>query len=154
MRNKVSFNYANATLNISGKKELKRFIESLFEKENIALGTLSYVFCSDEDLLEMNKKFLNHDYYTDILTFDLSDNASIKGEVYISVERVKENAFIHSKTYFEEVLRVIFHGALHLCGYGDKSKEEKLKMRAREDYYIHAFQNSIVKVSRETKEEK
>lgn len=154
MESKVSFNYAGRKLNISGKKDLKRFIQYLFQEEKIKLKSLSYIFCSDEDLLEMNKKFLNHDYYTDILTFELSDSNSVEGEIYISSDRVKDNATAHSKTYFEEMLRVVFHGALHLCGYRDKTEEEKMEMRTKEDYYIDAYKNFIVKVSRETKEEK
>jgi rRNA maturation RNase YbeY len=114
-------------------------VASLFKKEKVSLSRLDYVFCSDEFLLEINNKFLNHDYYTDIITFDLSDTDSIMGEIYISIDRVKDNATQQSTSFKEELTRVIFHGALHLCGYKDKKQSEINLMRQKENYYLNLF---------------
>ena len=122
------------------KTKLKQFIKILFSSEGRELNSIDYIFCSDEYLHSLNKEFLQHDYFTDILTFDLSkNNSAITGEIYISTERVKENAFTHNATYLSELKRVIFHGALHLCGYLDKTDKEKELMTQRENYYLEQF---------------
>jgi probable rRNA maturation factor len=139
---KVRFNYADvAAIALKDKTRVKSFVEELFLKENRQLQKLEYIFCSDNYLLEINKSFLQHDYFTDIITFDLSvsKNETI-GEIYISVDRVRENAMTHSVTFQTELLRVIFHGALHLCGYKDKKKSEITIMREKEDYYLLLFE--------------
>lgn len=133
------FHYADRNLTVTGKTALKEMVWSLFKKEKISVSRLDYVFCSDDYLLEINKKFLRHDYYTDIITFDLSDADSIKGEIYISIDRVKENAILQSAAFKDELARVIFHGALHLCGYKDKKKSEINLMRQKENYYLKLF---------------
>jgi probable rRNA maturation factor len=139
---KVHFNYADRKLNIPNKTNLKAFVEQLFKQEKKELGCIRYVFCSDEYLLEINKASLNHDYYTDIITFGLSEpNQPIEAEVYVSIDRVKENAFSMNIPFKEELYRVVFHGALHLCGYKDKKKEDILVMRKKEDEYLKLFLN-------------
>ena len=140
----ISFNYADVKpISLPSKTALKTFIESLFKKEKKKLKQLSYIFCSDEYLLQINKDFLQHDYYTDIITFDLSDSNETVGEVYISVDTVRDNAKEHRVPVKDELHRVIFHGALHLCGYGDKKKSEITIMRGKEDYYLQLLkQNS------------
>ena len=139
----ILFRNADKTFLFPDKKGLKHFIEFLFEKEKKGLYELTYVFCSDEYLLSINKDFLQHDYYTDIITFDLSENSKqIIGEIYISLDRVKDNAKTLNTNIKEETLRVIFHGALHLCGYKDKSKADITKMRQKENYYISLFNQS------------
>lgn len=136
----ISFRSADRRLHLSGKTGLKEFIQSIFKKEKNKLASLTYVFCSDEYLLQINRDFLHHDFYTDIITFGLSEPGyPIEAEVYISLDRVKDNAKIHGATYTEEILRVIFHGALHLCGYGDKKKREITLMREKEDHYLRLF---------------
>ncbi len=115
---------------------LKAFIEKMFRKEGRKLGSLNYIFCSDKRLLEINRQFLQHDYYTDIITFDLSSGPEIEAEIYISIDRVRENARNLSLTLKSELHRVIFHGALHLCGYGDKTAEEVEGMRRAEGYWL------------------
>lgn len=136
----VLFHTADKQLKLKNKTALKEFIASIFDHENQPLKKLDYVFCSDEYLLQMNKDFLQHDYYTDIITFPLSDkHQPIAGEVYISLDRVNDNASQHNVSVLDETLRVLFHGALHLCGYGDKSKNEIKAMRAKEDFYINLF---------------
>ncbi len=137
---KVHFSYADRQLNFSNKTSLKIFVETIFKKEKKQLGSIRYVFCSDDFLLEINRSSLNHDYYTDIITFDLSDsNQPIESEVYVSLDRIKENAQQQGFSFKDELCRVVFHGALHLCGYKDKRKEDILIMRKKEDYYLKQF---------------
>ncbi len=127
-------------VSLEQKTNLKAFIESLFKKEKKKLESLNYIFCSDAQLLVINKDFLSHDDYTDIITFDLSEPGSgTTGEIYISIDRVRENAKLHSTTIKQELHRVIFHGALHLCGYRDKSSAEKTLMRSKEDFYLKRY---------------
>ncbi|MEY3821857.1 MAG: rRNA maturation RNase YbeY [Bacteroidota bacterium] len=137
---KVNFQKADSALTLTSKTELKAFIESLFKKEKTPLATINYIFCSDEYLLSINQQFLKHDYYTDIITFGLHDKGTpVVAEVYISTDRVKDNAANHGVTYTNEMLRVLFHGALHLCGYKDKSKVDILTIRAKEDAYLKRY---------------
>ena len=140
----ILFRNADKTFLFPNKKRLKQFIELLFKKEKKGLYELTYVFCSDEYLLGINKDFLKHDFYTDIITFDLSENnKQTIGEIYISLDRIKDNAKTMNASIKEETLRVIFHGALHLCGYKDKSKADIIKMRMKEDYYLSLFKSSL-----------
>ena len=122
------------------KKKLKAAVAGLMKDEGKSFVSLDYIFCSDEYLLEINQNFLNHDDLTDIITFDLSDNkVNLKGEIYISVERVLDNSLLFNSTFRDELARVVFHGALHLCGYKDKSKKELVEIREKEDYYLGKF---------------
>lgn len=124
------------------KLKIRYFIEFLFKREGKILKRIDYIFCDDLFLLSINQSFLNHDYFTDIITFDLSDKKEeIIGEVYISVDRIKENAKLFSVTTNEERLRVIIHGALHLCGYKDKRKSDKEIMQQKENEYLSLFIN-------------
>lgn len=109
--------------------------------EKRELGTLAYNFVSDEELWRMNKQFLNHDTYTDIITFDYSDGETVHGEIYISVDRVKDNADKLKITPREELLRVMAHGLLHLCGYKDKSPIQQKQMRAAEERALKIFRS-------------
>lgn len=119
---------------------LKGFLEKQMKKEGIRIECLQYVFCSDKYLLGINKQFLNHDYYTDIISFDLSETKGVLiGDIYISVDRVKENAKTMKTKQTDELLRVIFHGALHFCGYKDKKTADAKLMRAMEDKWIKAY---------------
>ena len=137
---RVKFNYADRKLSLSDKSNLKSFIISLFEEEKTKLDELNYIFCSDEYLLQINKDHLNHDYYTDIITFSLEEEGNpIIGEIYISLDRIKENSLIQKTNQLEETLRVIFHGSLHLCGYLDKKIKDIKLMREKEDYYINQY---------------
>lgn len=137
---KISFHYADTRLNIPGKNSIKQFIPLLFKKEKHPVEELRYIFCSDEYLLQINRDFLRHDYYTDIITFDLSEKGKgITGEIYISIDRVKDNARVHQTSFREEILRVIFHGALHLCGYKDKTASQTKLMRQKEEEYIQLY---------------
>lgn len=134
----VRFNHSDiGSISLKGKNIIKRLIIEIFISEGKNLNTLNYIFCSDTFLLGINKKFLKHNDYTDIISFDLSESNNITGEIYISVERVKENAFTQDVSFKNELCRVIIHGALHLCGYKDKKKSEITVMREKEDYYLH-----------------
>jgi probable rRNA maturation factor len=139
----VEFRSADRTLRLPGKTELKVFIQSIFKKEKHLLSSITYIFCSDEFLLRMNRDFLKHDYYTDIITFGLAAKGEpVEAEVYISLDRVKDNAANLETSFKEETLRVIFHGALHLCGYKDKRKSEITLMREKEEQYLRLFEKN------------
>lgn len=143
----ISFHSADRTTRLSGKKDLIVYLEDLFRKEGKPLSSLVYVFCSDDYLLQINQNFLKHDYYTDIVTFELSDSKErIEGEVYISLDRVKDNAISLIIPFKDELLRVIFHGALHLCGYKDKKEEEIKIMRQKEDFYLDNYNKIYTKI--------
>ncbi len=137
----VRFGYADRKLMLKNKRMVQFFLTDLVKREANRFCQLQYVFCSDEYLHQMNVSFLQHDDYTDIITFDLSDSPEqiMKGEIYISADRVAANAAELGVLFEQEILRVIFHGALHLCGYGDKTKAAKLMMRSREDFYLKEF---------------
>lgn len=139
---KVFFHYVDKKLNIQNKRDIQRNIIKLFRREGKEIKRMDYIFCSDEYLLEINRNHLNHDFYTDIITFELSATKATIAEIYISMDRVKENAQNLDIPFNKEILRVIIHGALHLCGYKDKSKKDINIMRAKEDYYIDNFLNS------------
>lgn len=126
---------------IKDKKRLKLFITSLFLKEGRTLENMNIILCTDEYLLNMNRTHLQHDYYTDIITFDLSDTKYdfLNAELYISIDRVRENAATLKITTIKELHRVIFHGSLHLCGFRDKAKKDILVMRAKEEEYLAQY---------------
>jgi len=115
---------------------LKGWMENIILSEGKKLGTINYIFCDDEYLLKINQDFLQHDYYTDIITFDKVRGKSISGEIFISLQRIKENAEIFQKPYEQERRRVMAHGILHLCGYKDKTPEEQEIMRSKENFYL------------------
>jgi len=128
-------------LPIRVKARLTQFIPELFDRERKPLRDLSIIFCTDDQLLSLNREFLGHEDYTDILTFDLSvpPRQGMTGELYISVERVRENAAKFKESFDNELYRVIFHGMLHLCGYKDKTRKEKLLIRHKENEYVEMF---------------
>jgi probable rRNA maturation factor len=133
----ISFFAADIRLNLRNRTILKKWIQSSVKKEGYKLVSLSYIFCSDAYLLEMNIKHLHHKTLTDIITFDLSSSKKeIEGEIYISMDRVKENAAIYKVPQSQELHRVMIHGVLHLCGYKDKKPADVKKMRAKEEEYL------------------
>jgi len=115
------------------------WINKVITSEKVHLATISYVFCTDDYLLKLNEKFLGHNTYTDIISFDYSEGDNISGEIYISTDRVKENAQRYNVKFDIELQRVMAHGLLHLMGYKDKSEEEKKVMRTKEDEKINMF---------------
>lgn len=138
-KSKVCFFFERKDFILENRLKLKAFIESLFKKEKKKLILINYIFCSEKKLLEINRRFLGHDFYTDIITFDLSESANIEAEVYISINRVKENAKFLGIEFNHELHRVIFHGALHLCNYNDKKERDKEKMRKAENFYLKKY---------------
>ena len=125
---------------LTNRLALKAFLRTLCRKEGYTINTINFIFCSDEQLLEINRSFLKHDYYTDIITFGHSGaNEPIESDIYISIDRVTENALTHREAKYKELHRVIFHGVLHLCGYKDKTKAAKSVMRTKEDYYLDRY---------------
>jgi len=123
-----------------GRRAMKALLIELFRKEKVELDAIQYVLVSDEALLEVNRSYLNHDFYTDIITFDLSAPGSAKvSDIYISLDRVEENAKKYNQSRINELRRVMIHGCLHLCGYKDKLKTDQLRMREREDYYLRLY---------------
>ena len=125
---------------LSNRRSLKTFIASIFKKEKRALQKIDIIFCDDEYLLTLNRRFLKHDFYTDILSFPLSKpNESLVAEIYISIDRVRENAGNLGVSFRKELHRVIFHGILHFCGYKDKSAPDIRNMRKLEDKYIRSY---------------
>ena len=119
---------------------LKKFIQSIFKKEKRTLEELNIIFCDDEYLLGLNRQFLHHDFYTDILSFPLSGaNQPLLAEIYISVDRVHDNARNAGSTLKDELHRVIFHGVLHFCGYKDKTRTDIRTMRSMEEKYLRAY---------------
>jgi len=119
-------------------------IKDLIKTERKLVGDITVVFCSDAHLLQMNIDYLEHDYYTDIITFDYTEMNIITGDLFISYDRVVDNASTFSVSTYNELCRVVFHGVLHLCGYKDKSEEDEKLMRTKEAFYLDKY------VSRET----
>ena len=118
------------------EKILILHLNSLIENELKNTGDISVIFCSDEYLLKMNKEYLDHDYYTDIITFDYVEGNVISGDLFISLDRIAENAKTFDTTLLKELYRVVFHGVLHLVGYKDKTDDEEREMRKKENYYL------------------
>lgn len=117
----------------------KDWLQNLISSENKKLGEINYIFCDDEHLLQVNRDFLQHDYYTDVITFDYVKGKTISADIFVSLPRISDNAKSLSKDFNSELLRVLAHGVLHLCGYKDKTEDEILEMRSKEDYYLSIF---------------
>lgn len=122
-------------------KEWLKITASKFEK---VIGDVSFIFCSDDKIIEINKMYLSHDYYTDIITFDYSKNKIISGDIFISIETVKSNADLYCITFNQELYRVMIHGILHLCGLQDKTKKEKTIMRHHENLALENLKSLMI----------
>jgi rRNA maturation RNase YbeY len=139
----ILFHTIDADPQLKQKNALKRWISACIFAENKKPGDINVIFCSDEHLLEMNRKHLNHDYYTDIITFDFSQTDTVSGDLYISFDRVVDNANQNGATIKNETYRVIIHGVMHLCGYKDKSKSDALLMRKQEEKCLSKFDKPL-----------
>jgi probable rRNA maturation factor len=134
---KIHFFIEDITFKLSNPRKVVSWINNSIKSEGAVLASINYIFCSDEYLLDINRQYLNHNTYTDIITFDNSEEQnSIEGDIFISIERVKENAVKFNKSFESELHRVIIHGVLHLLGYSDKSSRKKAVMRKKEDTYL------------------
>lgn len=118
-------------------QEINTWLENLILAENKKPGDINYIFCDDDYLLKVNRDFLQHDYYTDVITFDYVKGKTIAGDIFVSLPRISENAATLSKDFDVELYRVLAHGILHLCGYKDKTNEEITEMRRKEDFYLN-----------------
>jgi len=132
----ISVGFLNKKISSISFHKIKTLLPKLIKEENRIVGDISIVICTDEELKEMNIQHLNHDYFTDIITFDFTTGNRISGELYISYDRVSDNASTNSVSAQEEYTRVCFHGVLHLLGYKDKNPKDKKLMRAKEDHYL------------------
>ena len=122
---------------LTQKQATRQWLKQQAEREGFSVGDLNYIFCSDEHILQVNRDYLQHDYYTDIITFDQSEeNGKIEGDIFISVDRVADNASQLGIPAEQEMRRVLAHGLLHLCGYGDKTNEEEIQMRVKEEEWL------------------
>jgi probable rRNA maturation factor len=117
----------------------KQYLKQLIEDQKRKAGTISIIFCSDEYLLKMNKEYLNHDFFTDVITFNYCEKEFVSGDIFISINRISENSEKFHESFNRELLRVLFHGVLHLVGYNDKTSEEKKLMKKMEDFYLDKF---------------
>jgi rRNA maturation RNase YbeY len=126
------------------KRITSSWIKQVIFLEEKRVGDISFIFCSDEYLLDVNRKYLNHDYFTDIITFDDVEGDVINGDIFISVDRVKENSNEFATSFDDEVHRILIHGVLHLLGYKDKAKKDKNLMTEKEDFYLKLFNDSYL----------
>ena len=131
----ISFNY-EIDFQIQDETKKRRWISSLIEEENCREGEINYIFCSDEYLHKINVDFLGHDTLTDIISFDYSVGKELHGDIYISIDRVRDNASDFKVCFENELLRVMAHGVLHYCGHKDKTDKDQELMRSKEDYYL------------------
>ncbi|MCL1675953.1 rRNA maturation RNase YbeY [Elizabethkingia meningoseptica] len=134
----INYFYENVSP-ISDEDKRAKWLEDLILDEGKKPGDINYILCNDEYLLEINKQYLDHDYYTDIITFDYCKGKIISGDIFLSLQRVLDNASMLETKQEEELNRVLAHGILHLCGYKDKTEEEQKLMRSKEDFYIGKY---------------
>ncbi len=134
----INFNYETDFI-LENESVISNWISQIILSENKTEGEISYIFCNNEYLHQINKEFLNHDTLTDIISFDYSVGDELNGDIFISIEMVKDNALEYSVTFNEELLRVLSHGILHYCGYKDKTPSDALKMRSKEEEKINMF---------------
>ncbi|MBS1571257.1 MAG: rRNA maturation RNase YbeY [Bacteroidetes bacterium] len=135
----INFHFENIEkLDINDKSI--EWIEKIIQTENYKKGEINYIFCDDEYLLKINQEYLQHDYYTDIITFDYVKGKTVAGDIFVSLQRINDNAISHKKDFDNEFHRVLAHGILHLCGYKDKTESEEKLMRNKEDFYLNLLQ--------------
>jgi len=138
-KSKVCFFFQGHRFSLQNRGRLKSFIEKTLKAEGLKPGQLNYIFCSDREIRKINRNYLNHDFATDIITFDLSEQNEVTADIYISIDRVRENAKALGVSIKNELHRVVFHGALHLCGYKDKKPAEIKIMSAKEEGLLSRY---------------
>ena len=129
----ISFNSDSIEMPALDERKVTRWVKAVAAEYGFAVGNINYIFCSDERELEVNRQFLGHDYYTDVITFDYSTASTLNGDIFISLDTVKSNAEMVGVRFEDELLRIIIHGVLHLTGQGDKTPETKAQMTAKEE---------------------
>ncbi|GDX52814.1 endoribonuclease YbeY [Bacteroidota bacterium] len=137
----IEFHSLIPSFKLKNTKKLSEFIQLLAYSEEHEIGDLHYIFCTDSYLLNLNKQYLKHNTLTDIITFDYCVNDEVSGDVFISIDRVKENASTFKQSFEKELHRVLFHGVLHLCGYKDKLPAHKKVMRSKEEFYLNLWES-------------
>ncbi len=138
----INFHY-ETNFNLSPEETYQEWLQAIATSEEHHIAELNYIFCNDTYLHKINVEYLNHDTYTDIISFDYTENDEVAGDIFISVERVRENAYTFKVSFHNELLRVMAHGLLHLCGYGDKTTEEETLMRSKEEEKIKMFHGEL-----------
>ena len=135
----VNFFSEDTDFELKGKREISQWIKQVASEHQRKIGEINYIFCNDDYLLDLNQEHLQHDTYTDIITFDYSSDGVIEGDIYISVERVAENAQQFQQSFERELKRVMIHGILHLIGFKDKTESDQATMRSHEDRYLNSI---------------
>jgi rRNA maturation RNase YbeY len=135
----IFFHFEQARYKISSQKKRKKWIYTSVEEEGYSVDSIDFIFCSDIFLLGINKKFLKHDYFTDVITFSNSEGINLSGEIYISLDRVKENSESYQVSFDEELNRILIHGILHLMNYDDSTRSLKMRMTIKENYFLKKF---------------
>ena len=136
METNIWFHCEEVNYRIRHKKAIRNWLIATANKEGSQVGALNFIYCSDSYLLEMNQQYLDHDTFTDVITFDYTDQGVVSGDIFISLDRIIENAKSNKVSLQKELHRVMVHGLLHLLGYKDKTKAQKNTMRSKEDYYL------------------
>ena len=134
----IDFNYETSFL-LDNESSISNWLTSVIDAEGFKEGEINYIFCDDNYLLKLNVEFLDHDTFTDIISFDYTMGKLVSGDIFISIDRVKENAKSFNVSFDNELLRVIIHGVLHYCGYKDKTDSDAQVMRAKENLYLSTF---------------
>jgi len=137
----IRFFSDGVSFQLEGKRKISQWLKRVVAAEGKKIGNLCSIFVMDETILDINKKYLHHDDYTDIITFDDSTSDTVSGELYISIDTVRSNAKDYQVDFYNELLRVMVHGVLHLCGHKDKTADEQQEMRAAEDKYLNSIKN-------------
>ncbi len=137
----IKFFNEDTKFQLKERTRLKNWIEQSIQEEGFILGDINYIYTSDDYLLKINKEYLSHDYYTDIVTFNYCEEPAINGDIFVSVDTIKNNSARFDVSFVEELHRVMIHGVLHLIGYDDQNDEEKATMRQKENYYLERLKN-------------
>ncbi|MDR2361176.1 MAG: rRNA maturation RNase YbeY [Prevotellaceae bacterium] len=135
----ISFHSPVIRFNLPCKNAVKGWLKAVAAAEDRTVGELAFIFCSDNELLDLNRRYLQHDYYTDVITFDYSNRKTLSGDIFISIDTIRANAETYRQPFADELRRVMLHGVLHLCGYHDSSQKEKKQMREKEDFYLRGL---------------
>ncbi len=133
---KITFNFEDLSPFLKNRGNLRLWLQASAKKEKQRINAVNYIFCSDKHLLSINKQYLNHNYFTDVITFQYDDNDGVSGDIFISYDRIKENAKEFNQSISNELHRVMVHGLLHLLGYKDKNTEQQKVMKSKEDFYL------------------